>query len=177
MAQQTICPACGAPLEYSGPEDVVSCGFCNTELRVVREDDQMYFQVLSQPGPQKEVLSTPVDLPVAQPPLEGPVVGEPPTAEPIEQGAVIFGLPEEQATVRSAPEFSATPPAYTPPPEPSIGAQVYQPSAQTSVPAQSSGSSRNWILIALGIVGGVCLLCLCIGVVLALVFNAVPTSF
>jgi hypothetical protein len=61
MAQQTICPACGAPIVYSGEADEIRCPFCDAELQVVQEDGREVFRILSQPDPQKEVLSRPVE--------------------------------------------------------------------------------------------------------------------
>lgn len=155
MAEQTFCPACGAPLEYTGPKDIVNCGFCNTELRVIRENGEVHFRVLSQPEPQKEVLSN-----LVEPLVETPV-----------PGAEIFDLPGEHKAAFGGPTIVSNGSSFTPPPGMSEGAQVYQPVSQ------SSNKTRNWILIAVGIILGVCLLCACTGVVLLLVFNASGSSF
>ncbi len=61
MTIETSCPACGAPLEFSGQQDDVSCTFCGAALHISQEDGQAHFRVISQPGPQKEVLSQPVE--------------------------------------------------------------------------------------------------------------------
>ena len=142
MAQQTICPACGAPLEYTGEQDQVRCNFCSTLLQVTEVEGQQHFAVLEQPAPQKEVLSNPVDAaaPAAEAdPADAPALG----FEDFSPGAAVYPAPESLSDANQSVTFAgeAAPPAYTP---------VQRPPASTN---------RNLWLIIGGVVV-VLLLCL-----------------
>lgn len=150
MTQQTVCPACGAPLEYEGENENITCGFCSADIAVIKEDDEIRFKVVGQPEPQKEVLSHVV----------GPV---PPAPEQA-------GIPVEERTASDFPTFfssspsgpAASPSGFENPP----GAQVYQPAR----PAGSS--STKWIWIVVGVLLGLCVLCACLAGAAVLLFNA-----
>lgn len=146
MAQQTICPACGAPIEYNGQGDQIRCPFCDTELKVVEEGDTTRFQVLSQPGPQKEVLSQPVDAP-GRPDMETTFAN--------------FSMDENAPTAGSSGTEVPLPPAsegafYTPP----VGASVSTPGTSTG----RSGVGR-WVAIGAIALLALCGLCACLGFV------------
>jgi len=152
MSVQTTCPACGAPLEYAGEQDVVVCGFCNTEIQVVQDGEGPRFQVLSQPEPQKEVLSRPVN-----PIIEGDMSGDALSGEvPADFTTETFGL-----GTSSQEPFTPPPPVSSPPFEGTItsgGAQVFTPGE----PARSSfGGLPKWAVIVIAVVAGLCLLCAC----------------
>jgi hypothetical protein len=164
MTVQTTCPACGAPLEYAGEQDVVVCGFCNTELKVLQEDDDVRFQVLAQPKSEKEVLSRLVD-----PVSEGNLSGE----QPAERMAEPFGL----GTPDQEPFFSPPPPVSSTPYQGTVsegGAQVLQ----ASTPARSSlGGLPKWAVIIIGIVLVLCLLCVCGVAASVFIFNTSSSGF
>ncbi len=158
MTIETSCPACGAPLVFSGQQDEVSCTFCGAALHISQEDGQAHFRVISQPGPQKEVLSQPVE-----------------TAVPIEPDgtAEVYQALEEadeqahEAQARTAPEpanwslLDSTPAA-----NPGQAAVYSTPTARSS-----SGASR-WIIIAFSIIMGLILTCACLGFVGFALFRA-----
>jgi hypothetical protein len=99
MTEETRCPACGAPLVFSGTSNVVRCGFCGTDLKMTEKDGHTHFRVLSQPEPQKEVLDQPVEMiddfsggvqayPAVDP--GSSAVGEPFPSQPMSSGAVVY---------------------------------------------------------------------------------------
>jgi hypothetical protein len=131
MTQETKCPACGAPLVYSGNQEVIHCTFCGTDLRVAEEDGQPHFQVLAQPEPQKEILDQPVEGAGSQP-----------------GGAQIY-----PASPPATP-FQETPMPF----QPVLGgAAVYpindQPAARKSV--------NRWIWVAIAMLVGLAIVCAC----------------
>ncbi len=131
MTQETHCPACGAPLVYSGNQDVVRCTFCGTDLKVTREDDQVRFQVLAQPELQKAALDQPV---------EGAGTGP--------GGAQVY--PE-------APAANAYVEEPLPPQPASGGAAIYQVPVG---PVGKRGVNR-WVWLAIAILLGLGLVCVC----------------
>lgn len=171
MEQKTIaCPACGAPLKYSDEQDTMRCGYCDADLKIVRTDEDVTFEVIAQPEPQKEVLNKPVI------PQEPPMVD---TAN-----ASVYGTTEAGAPGSSAPSFFAEPQRsepFTPdrpiPAPPAFseagvsGAQVYPPAAQ------ARSGAPTWLWVVLGVVGGLCLLCACLAVAGVLLFNATGVTF
>jgi hypothetical protein len=168
MTVQTTCPACGAPLLYAGEQDVVVCGFCNTEIKVVSEGDDVRFRVLSQPEPQKDVLSQ-----VYNPIIEGELPSEPPAvavnAEPFglqDSGAETFGMgPSSQEPFFTPPPVSSQPYQQ---PVVDAGAQVFP----ANPPARSMGGLPRWAVIAIAVLAGLCLLCVCAGAAAALIFRS-----
>jgi hypothetical protein len=142
MARETNCPACGAPLEYSGNQDVVICGFCGAKLEVQEEADQARFQILEKPAPQSEILAQPVSPKVVRDAEDvkfdfgNPVAFEP--DQPESSGAQVYA--------GSVP----TPPVYS---------QVSGP----SLPARPTNWGR-WIAIGAVVLVGLCALCACAAV-------------
>jgi hypothetical protein len=149
----TTCPACGAPIKYTEDEETLRCGYCDADLRVVRKDGEELFEIISQPEPQKEVLSHPV-IPQASATSETTGASapsfftEPPQSEPFR--------PEQP--IPAPPDFTGAG---------QTGAQVYPP-AQATTPR---GGVPSWLWIVLGVIGGLCLLCACLAVVMAVLFN------
>lgn len=158
MEQKTIdCPACGAPLEVSDQLEALRCGYCDADLKIIRVDDKVTFEVLSQPEPQKEVLDRPVI------PVEPSVFDQPAAVydlPPVEQPA-FFTEPQRSEPFTPEPSIPVPPPFTGPTP----GAQVYQPAA----PAKTG--APTWLWIVLGIVGVVCLFCACLAVLAVFFFN------
>src|SRR5512133_1568580 len=148
MAQQTICPACGAPIEYNGQEDQIRCPFCDTELKVVEEGDTTRFQVLSQPEPQKEVLSQPVEAP-GRPDMETTFAN--------------FSMGESVPTTASSGAFGTEVPL-----PPASAGSFYTPSvgASVSTPATTGRSGvGRWVAIGAIALLALCALCACLGFV------------
>lgn len=144
MSQQTYCPACGAPLEFSGNEDTVHCSFCGAGLHIIQQDDQTSIQVVSQPLPQKEVLSNPVVASTEPTGSADESAGE----EPV----VGWGDVPQSTFPSSGDTVTPAPPAYT------TGTPV--------APVRSN--TQRWVLITLAAVAGVCVTCACLsGIVLA----------
>jgi len=139
MARETNCPACGAPLEYSGDQDEVVCGFCGAKVKVEEESEQAArFQVLDKPAPQSELLSQPVE----------------PKIEP-QPDEIKFSFGE--------------PVSYDPSQPDSVGAQVYagsaaQPVAQVSSVGQPAKPTNwgRWVAIGAGVLILLCGLCACV---------------
>jgi LSD1 subclass zinc finger protein len=150
MQKEIDCPACGAPLLISGDSTEVQCAFCGALLHISEEDGLAHFQVLGQPGPQKEALSKSKD-----------------ELENLMGGAQIFPAESQSFSVDQQP---AAMPA--PPPAPFVPGNPYQMGPGSSAvypaatPGKSSGSNR-WIWIALAALIGLVLFCSC-GLVLAL---------
>ncbi len=186
MAQQTICPACGAPLTYNGTADEIRCPFCDTELQVIHDNAQEHFRILSQPGPQKEVLSRPVEG--GQPPAEPPPTADevPPAVPPNAQdeltdrtAAVIRPVPdEEKQTAPGYPGFlsdEADRQAFSPerlhteqsaetlrvPDAPAF----YRMHGPAQVPVTSAAADQRrrsgWVSIALALIIGLIILLAC----------------
>lgn len=159
MTVQTNCPACGAPIEYSENQEVVVCSFCNTEIKVLEDGDSNRFQVLSQPEPQREVLSKPVE------PASGGDFA----------GAFLSGeVPAETGGTNSEPFDLGTPgqDVFSPPIQEPVAfgnAQVYAPAA----PARTSlGGLPKWAVIVIAVVAGLCLLCVCAAGASLLIFRS-----
>jgi hypothetical protein len=132
MTQETICPACGAPLVYSGNQAMVRCTFCGADLNISQEDGQARFQVLAQPGPQKETLDKPV---------EG--------AGTLPGGARVY--PSVPTTVAANPEIPL-------PPQPvSSEAAVYPVNEER----RGIGSVNRWVWVGIVILVGLTVLCAC----------------
>ena len=157
MAHETNCPACGAPLEYSGNQDVVTCGFCGAKLEVQEDESgQTRFRVLEKPELQQDVLSNPI----------GSV--DITSGEPVRPDFVDAGEPVAPGYISSVPDdatFEAASPT-------NIGATIYPGGttasetpahyqvgneAQTARPA---GPGR-WIAIGAAVFVAVCLMCAC----------------
>lgn len=160
MEQKTIaCPACGAPLKYSGELETMRCGYCDADLKVVRVDDEVSFQVLSQPEPQKEVLKNPV-IP------QGSLTVDEGTAAvyqaPVSETPSFFTEPQRSEPFTPGSPIPA-PPTYSAAGE--TGAQVYPPAA-----AARSGAP-TWLWVVLGVIGVSCLLCACLAVAAVFLFN------
>lgn len=183
MAHKTDCPACGAPVTYSGDKAVVNCDFCGAELKVIEEDGQTRFQVLSQPSPQHEVLSKPVEPAGGQgrsiiydagegipPPEGGPgmpggadspgVTARSGTPAADESGFSFLsgasqGVSGEDVVPGAEGTGAPGQPAATVPGGTPSYSEVGQPSAQ------ARGGQNRWIGIALAVFLGVCLLCAC----------------
>ena len=158
MAHETNCPACGAPLEYSGNQDVVTCGFCGAKLEVQEDENgQTSFLVLEKPAPQQDVLSNPI----------GSV--DITTGEPVEFANIAAGEPVAPGYISSVPD-DATVEAASPT---NIGASIYPGGttasetpahyqvaneAQTARPA---GPGR-WIAIGAAVFVAICIMCACV---------------
>jgi len=133
MALETRCPACGAPLVFSGNQDAVRCTFCGTDLKIVEENGQAQFRVLSQPEPQKEILDQPVESARIMP---GELLDDP-------------GIPPVVAGVADE-SFPAQPV--------STGAAAYPVHQE---PAVSKGVSR-WVWVGIALLVGLVVLCACV---------------
>lgn len=152
----TTCPACGAPLKYTEDQETLRCGYCDADLRIVRQDGDETFEVISQPEPQKEVLSQPV------------VPLQPPTAETTEAGTPSFFTEPARPEPFTPEQPVPAPPDFTG--AGASGAQVYPPAQP---PAARSGAP-TWLWVVLGVVGVLCLLCACLAVVAVVIFNYSP---
>lgn len=177
MTQQTICPACGAPLEYAGEESVIRCGFCETDLSVSKENDQIRFQVLAQPEPQKEVLSQPVIPVEPEQALDAasPDVTPPDVTPEGDVPIFVFGEPVREPVQES---FASQPT----PPGNSVDFTGASASARPVTPVEvsaprASSSSNKWIWIVLAVVGGLCLLCACLAIAAVLFFVIAPSGY
>lgn len=150
----TTCPACGAPLSYTEDQETLRCGYCDADLKIVREDGEETFQVIAQPEPQKEVLSHPVIPPEPVVSAEAPEAftpsffTEPQRSEPF----------APQQPVPAPPDFTAA--ADT-------GAQIYPPVQ----PVATRGGTPTWVWIVLGVVGVLCLVCACLAVAAVFLFS------
>ena len=159
MPRDTYCPSCGAPLDFKGRDDEVTCEFCGAHLEVhADENGQPQFRLLDAPEPQSDVLSRPVeaagrpepDAPAGEPVAPGYISGIPDdasveAASPTNIGANIYG---------GATDAAETPAHYQ------IGNE-----AQTARPA---GPAR-WIYIAGAVFVVACLMCACVaGAMIAL---------
>jgi hypothetical protein len=190
MTEQTRCPACGAPLSAAEQQDVVICDFCNTAIRVIREDDEERFEVLSQPEPQKDVLSQPVDPLVEDVlfgesvPADEPVPASEGTEAPVEGMASFWqSAPEELSATEelsassSGDTFFAPPPPVAPAPfsETTGGAQIFPP---PSTPTTGLGGLPRWAIIVIAVVAVLCLVCVCgVAALFALFMNSGTTTF
>jgi hypothetical protein len=173
MAQQTICPACGAPIQYEGHQDEVHCTFCGADLQVIREDGQERFQVLGQPGPQKEVLSNPVEVPgdVSQGGAAIYNIDDTVTPAPIGNGASIYpdnSQPTFQANPAPDPWSSGLPAGASPSFETPAS---YTPISGAPATPARTGINR-WIIIAVAALAGLCVLCACLGLVAMAVYRS-----
>lgn len=145
MARETNCPACGAPLVYSGDQDEVVCGFCGAKVKVEEEAEQAaHFQVLDKPAPQSELLSQLVE-PKIEPQSDEIQFkfGEPVTFDPLQpesSGAQIFAE-------SPAPPF----------------AQV----SSAAQPAKPANWGR-WVAIGAGVLVLLCSVCACVAVAIAI---------
>lgn len=148
MTQETTCPACGAPLIITSPQDALRCAFCGADLVIQDEAGEAKFRVVGQPEPQKETLSKPVE----------PDLGEMDAQSTAE--AERFQIPP----VESVPQ----PPSFQPELS-SSGAGVYSAGQERST---ASGSKR-WLWIGGAVVLGLLLLCICLVVVIASLFPAI----
>lgn len=176
MTQQTICPACGAPLEYAGEESVIRCGFCETDLSVIKENDAIRFQVLAQPEPQKEVLSQPV-IPVEPEQAADAASPDvtPPDATPAGEVPIfVFGEPVREPVQKSFASQST-------PQGNSVDFTGASASARPATPVEviappASSSSKKWIWIVLAVVAGLCLLCALVGIAAVLILTVAASG-
>lgn len=160
MPQQTDCPACGAPLVYTGQQDVVRCEFCGAEISVTGETGHEDFHIIAQPDPQKEVLSKP---------LEG-----------VEYAAVYEDQTEPEAFVEPALGFEDMPVNQSIPEERFSGETIYPGSGsetpaftQPVVPPASTGTGTNrWLMIGLAVILGLCAVCACSAAAITLLFRS-----
>lgn len=168
MAHKTDCPACGAPVTYSGDKAVVNCTFCGAELKIIEEDGQTRFQVLSQPSPQHEVLSKPVEPAGGQgrsmiyDASEGGAGASGGADSP--GGTAQSGTPADDSSFGFFSEDDAAPGAAESGAVGRAGANVYETpsySAAGQPPAQARGGQNRWISIVLAVLLGACLLCAC----------------
>jgi hypothetical protein len=143
MTQETRCPACGAPLVYSGGQAVLRCTFCGTDLKISEEDGQAQFRVVAQPEPQKDILNQP---------LEG-IGGRP-------GGAQVYPQPSPAATPYTEMPLPAQPV--------SSGAAIYP----VSEPTGTKRSVSRWVWVGIALLVGLVLLCACAALVVLYVFQA-----
>lgn len=174
----TPCPACGAPLEYTGDGETIRCHFCGTEFQVTEEDARPRFEVRNQPEPQKEVLQKGVtrvddsltgDGEDALPSAPAQPVGragiypsEPDIYQQAYQADLNMPEPARQQTVDTNRWSGVETPAQVPAP-PLVGTP-----AGTSV-MRGPGSVGRWIAIGVAVVLILCLACVCVA---GLVFMA-----
>jgi hypothetical protein len=156
MAQRTTCPACGAPLDYSGDHDVVHCSFCETDIEVYEEAGDTRFRVLGHSDPDDREEADRVDR---WNPDQGPQPQDP--GDPVAPGYATTGasmadpdalspeavLPEVPITVDSIPEAQAH---YT------------LRRDEPSVPGGGGGSRSRWIGIGIAVFIVVCIMCACL---------------
>jgi hypothetical protein len=165
MAERTICPACGAPLEFEQLGDVVRCDFCGADVRYEDRDGAVQPHVMLHPAQEEmrevtqEALSEVVEEPVeTTDSLYNPPLG---TADPFvlpgseRGGAAVYGLPD------SPPEV-----------EPVLhGTVLDQNGAPVQAPAGSGGRNR-WIVIGAASLLGLCVVCACIAGAISIFLNS-----
>lgn len=157
MTQETICPACGAPLVITSQEQDVHCTFCGADLHIDGEGGQAAFRVVNQPEPQKETLSKPV---------EGH--GDVTTGARVyaKSGMGAGSATEGEGPVRTAMGYNSTDPSFQPEVV-SSGAAVYPASPERK---GLSGANR-WFVIGGAALLGLFLLCACLAVVVMAVLR------
>lgn len=168
MTQQTICPACGAPVEYSEQQDMIRCGFCGAEFRINSEPDQPPYQILSQPGPQKEVLSQPAANLAGEPFEEASTVSSTDidahaeTDTHVDTGS-LFDQTSMGQTAYDSTSSQGAAQSYANPPDafPSIPYNSAASASPTTSTNSGSGVAR-WVIIGIAVVLGLCVACSCL---------------
>jgi hypothetical protein len=156
MAHSTSCPACGAPIEYSGEHDVVHCTFCETDIEVFEENNETRFRVLAHTEPQELHTDEQVDR---WNPDQGPQPQDP--DEPIAPGYATTGSSmadpnawSPQAVIPGIPETADS--------IPDAQAHYTLRRDEPPVPATSQGNRNRWIGIGLAVFIVGCIMCACI---------------
>jgi hypothetical protein len=168
MTQQTTCPACGAPVEYSEQQDMIRCGFCGAEFRINNEPDQPPYQILSQPDPQKEVLSQPAAH-LTDEPFEGASTvsstdaGSHAETDSYTQSGSLFDQTSMGQSAYDSASSQGAAQSYANPPDAFQSIPYTSPASTSTTTSTSSGSGVvRWVIIGVAAVLGLCVACSCL---------------
>jgi len=152
MATKSTCPACGAEFEHPDDQATVYCDFCGTELRLFEEDGVNQLRVVSQPEPQKDILTEQAHRQLSEEPDAQPE-GKPVAPGYASSGSAMADpgawsdpavLPETPVTADTIPEVP-----------------LFQTGSQP-VSVAGTGKTGRWIAIGVAVFIVLCILLACI---------------